>query len=335
MKSPHRGQDGFTESEQPLNEDIKPKIAVITGPTATGKTELGVQVALELNGEVVSADSMQIYRGMDIGTAKASPQETRGVPHHMLDVADPKESWSVARYAQEADAVIKDILRRGKLPIIVGGTGLYIDAVVKGLDFAGGGQAPALREELNKKYDLVGGEALLTELAAADPQRAKKLHPSDKKRIVRALEVFISTGRTISEHDEETKKRPARYEAVKLALSFRDRDELYRRIDLRVDNMLARGLFQEVEALLASGVPENATSMQAIGYKEAARALSGEITKNEAAELIKRESRRYAKRQLTWLRRESELFWLLWESAPDFAWARRCSTDYFASRGLK
>lgn len=318
-----------------MKEDIRPRIAVITGPTATGKTALGVELAKELGGEIVSADSMQVYRGMDIGTAKATKDEMGGVPHHMLDVAGPEESFSAAVYVSMADRCVEDILRRGRLPIVVGGTGLYIDSLVSGRDFAGGETDEALRAELNERFDRLGGEAMLDELRAADPQRAERLHPSDKKRIVRALEVYISTGKTITEHDEETKRRPPKYDARVLALSFRRREKLYQRIDLRVDNMVEQGLFREVEGLLSSGVPETATSMQAIGYKEVLRALRGEITKDEAIDLIKRESRRYAKRQLTWLRRKEDLRWILWEDAPDFDFARRCSTDYFTPRGLE
>lgn len=318
-----------------MSEKTIPKIAVITGPTATGKTALGVQLALELGGEIVSADSMQLYRGMDIGTAKATAEEMRGVPHHMLDVADPRESWSVSLYVQAADLCVRDILSRGRLPIVVGGTGLYIDSLISGRDFAGGEPDEALRNELNEKFDRVGSQAMLEQLRLADPQRAERLHPADKKRIVRALEVYISTGRTITDHDRESQSLPPRYDAAVIALSFRDRGMLYRRIDTRVDDMAERGLFDEVEALLRSGVPENATSMQAIGYKEAVRALKGEITRDEALELIKRESRRYAKRQLTWLRRKEQIKWILWEDSPDFDFARRCSTEYFAAHGLK
>lgn len=318
-----------------MNGEAAPKIAVITGPTATGKTALGVLLALELGGEVISADSMQIYRGMDIGTAKAAVEEMKGVPHHMLDVADPRESWSVSLYVQAADRCVQDILSKGRVPIVVGGTGLYIDSLIYGRSFAGGEPDEALRNELNEKYDRIGGQAMLDELRSADPQRAEKLHPADRKRIVRALEVYISTGRTITEHDRETRSLPPRYDAACIALSFRDRDRLYERIDKRVDQMAERGLFGEVKALLDSGVPENATSMQAIGYKEAVRALKGEITQGEALELIKRESRRYAKRQLTWLRRKEQVKWILWEDTPDFDFARRCSTEYFAAHGLK
>lgn len=318
-----------------MNEKAAPKIAVITGPTATGKTVLGVSLALELGGEVVSADSMQLYRGMDIGTAKATAEEMRGVPHHMLDVADPNESWSVSMYVQAADRCVQDILARGRLPIVVGGTGLYIDSLIHGTDFAGGEPDEALRNELNEKYDRDGGEAMLNELGDFDPQRAEKLHPADKKRIVRAFEVYISTGHTITEHDRDTQSRPPRYDAACIVLSFKDRNRLYERIDARVEGMAQQGLFEEVKALLDSGVPESATAMQAIGYKEAVYALKGEISRDEAIELIKRESRRYAKRQLTWLRRKERLKWILWEDSPDFDFARRCSTEYFAAHGLK
>ncbi|MBP8639296.1 MAG: tRNA (adenosine(37)-N6)-dimethylallyltransferase MiaA [Oscillospiraceae bacterium] len=307
-----------------------PKLAVITGPTATGKTALGVLLAKELNGEIVSADSMQVYRRMNIGTAKVTTEEMQGVPHHMLDVCDPSESYNVARYVKEADACVQDILSRGKLPIIVGGTGLYIDSLVAGRDFDDFSSDKALRLELDARYEAMGGEKMLSELSAFDLERAKKLFPSDKNRILRALEVYYVTGRTITEHDEETQKVPKRYDASVIALSFEDRADLYKRIDTRVDLMAQAGLFDEVHAILKSGVPEKCTAMQAIGYKEAAMALRGEISQAQAIEIIKRESRRYAKRQLTWLRRKDDIDWILWKTAPDFECGRQISTKYFA-----
>ena len=184
---------------------MQPKIVVITGPTASGKTALGVALAQRLGGEVVSADSMQIYRGMDIGTAKPTPEEMRGVPHHMIDITDPAENYSVSRYAAQAAACVDDILARGKLPIVVGGTGLYIDSLIAGRTFADGTADTALRQELSERYDEIGGEGLLGELRKVDPERAARLHPADKKRIVRAMEVYILTGKTITQHDAETR----------------------------------------------------------------------------------------------------------------------------------
>ena len=314
---------------------MPPKIAVITGPTASGKTALGVALAETLHGEVVSADSMQIYRRMDIGTAKPTPEEMRGVPHHMIDVAEPEENYSVARYVAEASACVDDILARGKLPVVVGGTGLYIDSLVSGRTFADGSSDSALRQELNERYDEIGGEGLLGELRKVDPERAQKLHAADKKRIVRAMEVYILTGRTITQHDAETRARPPRYDAARIALDFTERADLYARIDRRVDTMVEAGLFDEVCALLASGVPGDCTAMQAIGYKEAAGAVRGEITEAEAAERIRQESRRYAKRQLTWLRRDPSLFWIRFEKTPDMALARRLSTGFLVRRGIE
>ena len=309
-----------------------PKVAVITGPTATGKTALGVILAKELNGEIVSADSMQVYRRMNIGTAKVTSEEMQGVAHHMIDVAEPSENYNVARYVKEADACVQDILSRGKLPIIVGGTGLYIDSLVAGRDFDDFSSDKALRLKLDEKYDAFGGEVMLKELSVYDPERAKKLYPSDKNRILRALEVYYVTGRTITAHDEETQKAPKRYNAAVIALSFENREDLYKRVDARVDLMAQAGLFGEVRAILESGVPEKCTAMQAIGYKEAAMAIRGEISEDEAIEIIKRESRRYAKRQLTWLRRKEGIGWLLWETAPDFERGRRFSTKFYASK---
>jgi tRNA dimethylallyltransferase len=312
-----------------------PTIAVITGPTATGKTRLGVLLAQDLGGEVVSADSMQLYRGMDIGTAKPTVEETRGVPHHMIDVADPEESWSAARYAEAAGRCVDDILRRGKLPIVVGGTGLYIDALLAGREFADAPGDTGLREALAEEYDRRGGEAMLEALRAVDPERAGKLHPADKKRVLRALEVYRLTGRTITEHDAASRLQPPRYRAAKLALDFQDRTLLYARIDRRVDEMVRRGLMGEVRGLLDRGLPPGCTAMQAIGYKEAALALRGELTEAEAIDRIKRESRRYAKRQLTWLRRDERVHWFRWENEPDFAAARRDSTDFFLASGIE
>lgn len=293
------------------------KVVVITGPTATGKTALGAAVAKMVDGEVVSADSMQVYKHMDVGTAKPSEAEKMGVPHHMIDVVAPWEDYSVARYVQEATLHIDDVLRRGKTPVIVGGTGLYIDSLISGREFSTRGDETR-RRELGSEYDEHGGEAMLHKLRCIDPDSAAKLHANDKKRIVRALEVFETTGETISKHDAETKTLPPRYSAAKFACTYSRRQELYARIEARVDEMMSRGLADEVRNLLDMGVSPGCTSMQAIGYKEIAQALLGDRDMAAAAEKIKLESRHYAKRQLTWLRRDADVNWISWEEEPDF-----------------
>lgn len=310
------------------------KVIVVAGPTASGKTALGIELALRYNGEIVSADSMQVYRGMDIGTAKATAREQAAVPHHMLDVADPREDYSVAMYVSQAEECCRDIIRRGKLPIIVGGTGLYIDSLISGRDFAAVDFDLGLREKLGLEYDELGGEEMLRRLASIDPERSAKLHPSDKRRIVRALEIYELTGMTITEHDEYTRSLPPRFEAAPVHLGFKDRSLLYSRIDRRVDIMEEQGLFREVEGLLEQGVPLSCTAMQAIGYKETAQALLGELSPREAVELIKLRSRRYAKRQLTWFRRNTQALDILWEGEPDFEYARALSTKFFLGCGI-
>ena len=298
---------------------MKPEIIVVCGPTATGKTRLGIELAERCNGEIVSADSMQVYRRMDIGTAKATAEERARVPHHMLDVAEPSEDYSVSRYVQEAGAVCDRLLREGKTPILVGGTGLYIDSLLAGRDFADRAEGDdELRTALNAEYDARGGEKMLETLRAFDPERAEKLHPADRRRIVRAIEIYRLTGKTISAHDSETRARAPRYRAFTVALRYLDRAELYARIDARVDEMLAQGLFGEVEGLLREGLPADCTAMQAIGYKEALLAIRGEISREEAADRIKMNSRRYAKRQLTWFGRNEHAHWICWEHSPDF-----------------
>lgn len=311
-----------------------PKIVVVTGPTATGKTKLAVALAKDFDGEIVSADSMQLYRRMDIGTAKVTPNEAQGVPHHMIDVAEPDENFSVARYVHDAGRCVDDILSRGKLPILAGGTNLYIDSLISGRDFAENEGDNALRESLGAEYDALGGDKMLERLREIDPERAAKLHPADKRRIIRAIEVYTLSGKTITQHDAETRALPPRYEAVRIVLDYEDRAELYRRIDSRVDEMVAQGLFDEVKALLDEGLSPDMTAMQAIGYKEPAAFFRGELTREEAIELIKRESRRYAKRQLTWLRRDDSALRIRWGVSPDFNEARRLSTEYLHSRGL-
>ena len=291
---------------------------VVAGPTATGKTGLSIALAGRLGGEIVSADSMQVYRRMDIGTAKATPAERAAAPHHMIDVCEPWEDYSVSRYVQEAAAVCDALLAAGKTPILTGGTGLYIDSLLSGRDFAGREEGDeSLRRQLSEDYDRLGGEAMLAALRRFDPERAEKLHPADRRRIVRAIEVYRLSGKTISQHDAETRALPPRYTALRLVLSYRDRADLYARIDRRVEEMVAEGLFEEVESLLAEGLSPDCTAMQAIGYKEAALALRGELSRKEAADLIKQNSRRYAKRQLTWFGRNPEAHWILWDQEPD------------------
>ena len=313
---------------------MPPKILVISGPTASGKTALAVELALRHSGEVVSADSMQIYRRMDIGTAKPTREEMRGVPHHMLDVADPEEDFSVARYVELAAACVDDVLARGKLPIVAGGTGLYIDSLLSGRTFARFDPDSPLRRELEEELARRGGAALLKELARVDPDTAARLHPNDGKRIVRALEVYRSTGTTLTEHNAMTRSLPPRYDALTLTLAFQRREDMWARIDRRVDQMMADGLVDEVRALLDSGVPDRCTAMQAIGYKEMAAALRGDGDTARAAEEIKLRSRQYAKRQLTWFRRNPDARWLLWDREPDLSAALQTSTKYLSDFGI-
>ena len=313
---------------------MPPKILVISGPTASGKTKLAVELALRRNGEVVSADSMQIYRRMDIGTAKPTQAETRGVPHHMIDVADPEEDFSVARYVDMAARRVDDILARGKLPILAGGTGLYIDSLLSGRTFAAFSPESALRGELEERMRERGGQAMLAELARVDPESAARLHPNDEKRIIRALEVWLSTGKTITQHNAQTRAIPPRYDALTLTLAFERREDMWERINRRVDQMMADGLVEEVRGLLDSGVPGQCTAMQAIGYKEMAAALRGDGDVRAAAEEIKLRSRQYAKRQLTWFKRNQAAKWLYWGREPDFARALQTSTEYMEEFGI-
>ncbi|MBQ9374362.1 MAG: tRNA (adenosine(37)-N6)-dimethylallyltransferase MiaA [Oscillospiraceae bacterium] len=288
----------------------------IAGPTASGKTGLAVALAQALNGEVVSCDSMQIYRGMDVGTAKPTPEEMQGVPHHLLDVADPGEDFSVGRYVRLATEAITDIHSRGRTAIVAGGTGLYLDSLVKGEEFA-----PPSREGerkfLEDAAEQKGIEYVYDMLMEADPETAERLHLSDRKRIIRAMEVFLITGLPLSWHIAQSRQRPPRYRPAWLGLNFRDRAKLYARIDARVDQMLAQGLEQEVQRLLDAGVDPQTTAMQAIGYKELASALRGECTVEEAASRIKQASRNYAKRQLTWFRRNDKIRWIYPDETPD------------------
>ncbi len=313
---------------------MPPKILVICGPTASGKTRLAVELALARNGEVVSADSMQIYRRMDIGTAKPTPEEMRGVPHHMIDVADPAEDFSVARYVTQAAACIDSILARGRLPILAGGTGLYIDSLLSGRTFAAFDPNSPLRRELEEDLARLGGEGMLRRLAQVDPETAARLHPNDHKRIIRALEVYRSTGQTIAEHNRSTQALPPRYQALTIGLAFQDRADLWEQIDRRVDEMMAAGLEGEVRALLEDGVPLRCTAMQAIGYKEMAAALTSGGDTAAAAEEIKLRTRQYAKRQLTWFRRAPQVRWYRWGAKPDFDGALRYSTENMEEFGL-
>ena len=310
------------------------KILVVVGPTASGKTKLSVELALRHNGEVVSADSMQIYRTMNIGTAKPTPEEMKGVPHHMLDVARPEEDFSVARYVEMASTCIDDILARGKLPILAGGTGLYIDSLLSGRTFAAFRPESDLRARLQQQFAREGGAAMWQQLQQIDPEAAQRLHPNDEKRIIRALEVWYQTGKTISQHNRETQAIPPRYDALTIGLSFRDRADMWERIDRRVDVMMEQGLVDEVKMLLDRGVPAGCTSMQAIGYKEMVQAVSTGGDVLAAAEEVKLRSRQYAKRQLTWFRRNQATRWHQWGKEPDFMQALLTSTEFMKEAGL-
>ena len=309
------------------------RIAAVVGPTASGKTALAVALAKQFNGEVVSADSMQIYRKLNIGTAKPTAEEMQGVPHHMLDVADPGESYSVSRYEKEATACVEDILSRGKLPIVCGGTGLYVDALIRGGGFLESGVDSGLRAQLEEEWNVRGGEAMLQRLASFDPDSAARLHLNDKKRIIRAVEVYLQTGITITAHNARTAALPPRYDAVMIGLRTEPRQILYSRIDRRVTKMLDAGLEQEARQLLESGDLAG-TAAQAIGYKEMLAYFRGEATLEQAADLIRQKSRNYAKRQLTWFQRDDRVHWIAYNQPESEAEVFRIATNFLQEQGL-
>jgi len=296
------------------------ELIVVSGPTASGKTAVAVEICLQLGGEVVSADSMQIYRGMDIGTAKPTAREMRGVPHHLLGITDPGAAFSAAAYREKAIEAIEDIFARGRTPVVCGGTGLYIDALTRPLGFSAQGDESVRRplEEIAAQHG--GRERLHDMLREVDPESAARLHINDVRRVVRALEIHQLTGRTLSEQRALDRGREGAYRGRLFGLDW-PREELYRRIDLRVDQMMREGLVQEVEALLKGGLGGRATAMQGIGYKEIARALSGACPMAEAVERVKQATRNYAKRQLTWFRRDERVAWIeaAGRSAPDIS----------------
>ena len=284
------------------------RIICVVGPTASGKTALAVELAKFTGGEVVSCDSMQIYRRLDIGTAKPTPEEMQGIPHHMIDIIEPDEDFSVGRYVEMATPIVEDILARGKTAIIAGGTGLYVDNLIKGGEFAPT-PATGCREKLEERLQHEGLEALIEELRSIDPVALEKSQ-NNPRRIIRALEVFLETGETITAHNIRTAALPPRFEPLWIGVDYVNRQDLYDRIDLRVRLMVKDGLLDEIRQVLSSGIPEKATAMQAIGYKEFIDAMAGRATMEEAIAQVQQSSRRYAKRQLTWFKRNEKIHWL-------------------------
>lgn len=284
-------------------------VILIVGPTGTGKTELSVRLAQKLGTEIISCDSMQVYKGLDIGTAKITPAEMQGVVHHMIDIVSPFDSYSVSDYCRDAKACADSIFKKGKPAIMAGGTGLYADSFVKDIDFTETGSSAQVRAELEQYAHSFGAEALHSQLAAIDPESAGSIHANNIKRVIRAIEYYRLTGETISEHNRKTKQKPSPYKYVYIGLT-RDRAELYDRIDKRVDLMMQKGLLGEVWSLCKMGLNSCHTSMQALGYKELVWYLDGKAALGEAVDILKRDSRRYAKRQLTWFGRNPEVNWI-------------------------
>ncbi len=284
-------------------------IICVVGPTASGKTALAVALAKCYNGEVVSCDSMQLYRRMNIGTAKPTAEEMEGIPHHLIDILDPEEDFSVSRYVELATPIVEDILSRGKTAVICGGTGLYVDNLIKGGEFAPF-PATLCREHLEARLQAEGLEVLAEELRAIDPEALERSQ-GNPRRILRALEVYQETGETITAHNLRTQSIPPKFDPLWIGIDFENRQDLYDRIDLRVELMVQDGLLEEIREILSSGIPEGATAMQAIGYKEFLDAMAGRATLEEAIAQVQRSSRRYAKRQLTWFKRNPNIHWVL------------------------
>ena len=296
---------------------MKTPLLIIAGPTATGKSASAVELALRMGGEVISADSMQVYRGMDIGSAKVTREEMRGVPHHLIDCVDPDETWNVVRFKEQASLAVRDIADRGKLPIVCGGTGFYIQALLYDIDFTQMEENAPLRKRLSDMAAEKGPEAVHALLAQRDPASAAAIHPGNVKRVIRALEFIEESGRSIAAHNAEQREKQSAYRSVFFVLTM-DRAKLYERIDRRVDIMMQQGLLEEVTRLKDMGIARDSTAMQGIGYKQIYGFLEGEYDLEEAVRLIKRDTRHFAKRQLTWFRREKEVLWV--------------DTDRFANR---
>lgn len=284
-------------------------LVILTGPTAVGKTALSIALAKAINGEIISADSMQVYRHMDIGSAKIKTEEMAGVPHHLIDVLEPTEAFNVVVFQKLAKEAMKEIYERGRIPILVGGTGFYIQAVLYDIDFTENDEDASLRSELEGLARREGPEILYEKLKAVDPDACKSIHAHNVKRVIRALEFYEKTGQRISEHNEIQRQNISPYRFAYFVLNDR-REEIYKRIDIRVDQMMAAGLVEEVRQLKGMGCTKDMVSMQGLGYKEILRYLEGELTLEEAVYLIKRDTRHFAKRQLTWFRREKDVIWM-------------------------
>ena len=287
----------------------KPPLLVLTGPTAVGKTSLSIKLAKAVDGEIISADSMQVYRYMDIGTAKITAEEMEGVPHHLIDILEPTDNFNVMLFQEKCKEAMQGIYERGKIPILAGGTGFYIQSVLYDISFTETETDLAYREELQKIAEKEGAYVLHAKLAKIDPEAAEEIHPNNVKRVIRALEYYHQTGDLISEHNAMERRRESPYRFRYYVLSL-PREELYSRINLRVDAMLEAGLTDEVKRLLDMGCRPDMVSMQGLGYKEIIQALEGDSTVDEACERIKRETRHFAKRQFTWFRRERDVVWL-------------------------
>ncbi|HPR39586.1 MAG TPA: tRNA (adenosine(37)-N6)-dimethylallyltransferase MiaA [Oscillospiraceae bacterium] len=307
-------------------------VVAVAGPTASGKTALAVEIAKEFGGEIVSCDSMQIYKDLSVGTARPTEEEMQGIPHHLVGFAGLQDDYSVADYVSNAKKAVAEIHARGKVPVVCGGTGLYMDSLLGNIEFSEIKSDPALREELKKYLEEHGPEALHEKLRELDPELAAKLHPNNAGRVIRAIEVCELTGIPMSEHQRRSKEHPAPYETAWIGLCFSDRETLYAHINRRTEEMLKSGLLDEAKLLLERG--GSGTVMQAIGYKELFPYLRGEQTLAEALEILKQETRRYAKRQLTWFRRNDEIQWYSVDAYPDAASLREAVFDDLRKKGF-
>ncbi len=307
----HYNKADVTEKQE---NTMKQPLVILTGPTAVGKTKLSIALAKAIDGEIISADSMQVYRHMDIGSAKIRPEEMEGVPHHLIDILDPTDDFHVVRFQSLAKEAMEKIYERNRIPIVVGGTGFYIQALLYDIDFTENEENAELRAELEAFATEKGAEALHQLLKEADPKSAEQIHPNNRKRVIRALEYYRLTGKRISEHNEVQQQKESPYNAAYFVLNH-EREQIYKRIDDRVDGMIEEGLLKEVQALKARGLNRGMVSMQGLGYKEMLTYLDGEISFSEAVRILKRDTRHFAKRQLTWFRRERDVIWL---NKPDF-----------------